>query len=312
MEKRFCGMNDFHMREREKTRIPLHFGVFMLYVVPNKAHHQSNGLEWVTTHQHSTIAAYWWKNRVNKFTKIQANIEIYVYFNTRISIFKIIQNNIHKSWEKQLRPRSVDLVLREMNKTPGENATFCVKQQTHQFNVILCHFGKNLVGRYYREEKKRSYSFTFHCPQCLNGLQRQPLQCYKTARERQINGERERKREKQERQLKTKLRIYLWILYVLRNVNCCTLLRVYTYERSTFISHQPIATNFAIIFCCCWQETSLSSLNKRYKSNIYAFAPFLWASACACTFFPFVDAFFFMKWWYTFCLHVMALFMPFL
>lgn len=104
--------------------------------------------------------------------------------------------------------------------------------------------------------------------------------------------------------LKTKLRIYLCILYVLRNVNCCTLLPVPTiWNPTTFISHQPIAMDFAIFFVTLFLSfPSLSSENKHkieyVLHHFYAFALF---SPFRCRIF--------MKWWYTFRLHVIALFM---
>lgn len=158
-----------------------------------------------------------------------------------------------------------------------------------------------------RRKKKRSYSFTFHCPQCLNGFA-------ETAFAMLQNGHRTSNKKERKTRASTKNEItYLFMDFICTEK--CELLHLATGVHIwTFDIHLTPADcyEFCHHFLLLLTFLSLSSLNKRYKSNIYAFAPFLWACACACTFFPFRWRIFFMKWWYTFCLHVMALFMPFL
>lgn len=110
---------------------------------------------------------------------------------------------------------------------PQQKYLFCVKHRKHQFNVILPHFGKNSC------EKNQSYSFTFHCPQCVWNesvvVTAFVVVNEGTGRRRQINEKNKRKRERTNERKNVQLKVKSEITYLFMYFICtekCELLHL--------------------------------------------------------------------------------------
>lgn len=118
---------------------------------------------------------------------------------------------------------------------------------THQFNVILCHFSIHWERK---NSVIHSLSIVLNVCKCF---------FWRAARERQII-ETKNETEKKIYKLKTKLRIYLCILYVLRKMGIAP---CYPYETLAFISRDTSSVQFFFL-CRCKRQNRQCFLHNFY------------------------------------------------
>lgn len=302
------------LRTRGNSKIPLHFGVFIVYVVPNKVpsikvseeKRDRNGMRWWQISDQHTIVALPHHRRVNKFRCQQPMIIIKC-----ISIFKIIQIVcVNKSCEIRLFffcCSSVVVCKIEKRK----NIVLC------QCTSIQCNFMSFLARTRARAQpisEKKCHSFTFHCPQCFcKWVLDTALDRKTNIRIHQIN-DKERKEGKNKKIYKLKNEItYLFMYFICTKKNGnCTLLPIWNDGVHLLLATPTIAARF-VCFCFSFWFALLLSLyvcrsmcSFKQQINSFVSTRFLWwlfsLSHCRTLFLLFMK-----WWWYTLHLHVLPL-----